>query len=270
MRPPPINSNDSQRLINPKQNISTIAAAYMEPQLWLTCMYFAGLILVTGIVCAAFLAPFVLYPSKFGVLWLCLAAFPCTLLIGGIQHCLVTLGHDGSHFALHRHRLINDLIADWLFFFPVFTTTMRYRSSHASHHAHTNMPKLDKDRVRLRECGLDPQFPMTREQALKGLLNLMNPLLLLHYVVRRARFIHLDGQPRARAHTVQFFVIYCQIFIALLPHDWHPLQTKVILETALGLFAIAFLSINNSSPLSLPISIDKSVKVIRRAYLYVA
>jgi fatty acid desaturase len=114
---------------------------------------------------------------------------PCTLLaillIGAGQHRLTTLGHEGSHYTLFRHRLLNELDSDWLCMFPMWSTTHHYRIQHLAHHQFPNDPVKDPDVTQMAESGHRYQFPMSPGRFVWQCV--VKPLLVLPRLVRYIR-----------------------------------------------------------------------------------
>ena len=73
------------------------------------------------------------------------------------QHRLSGLGHEGSHYALFRNRLANELASDLLCMFPLMAMTQRFRVTHLAHHQYLNDPERDPDNARLHFDG--DRFP---------------------------------------------------------------------------------------------------------------
>jgi len=76
------------------------------------------------------------------------------------QHRLSGLGHEGSHYALFRNRLANELASDLLCMFPLMAMTQRFRTTHLAHHQFLNDPDRDPDVARLHFDGDRYPFPM--------------------------------------------------------------------------------------------------------------
>ncbi len=72
-----------------------------------------------------------------------------TLIIGGRQHALFVLIHEGVHKHLARRKTLNDLIASWFAAFPLLFDMQAYRVTHLKHHEHLNTDQ-DPDWVRKR------------------------------------------------------------------------------------------------------------------------
>ena len=104
------------------------------------------------------------------------------VLIGAVQHRLAGLGHEGSHHVLFRHRWLNELVADWLCMFPIFTTTDHYRSLHLGHHRWVNDKELDPEFHNLGRARMLHDFPMSRWQFVTHFLSrILWPVSLLRY-----------------------------------------------------------------------------------------
>ena len=67
------------------------------------------------------------------------------LLIGNRQRALMVLVHDGSHYALHSSKHLNDLIAQYFLCAPMLTSITTYRRLHLQHHNHLGDEALDTD-----------------------------------------------------------------------------------------------------------------------------
>lgn len=133
---------------------------------------------------------FYYYQAVVGLWWwwnvpIILAA---TVLVGAGQHQLAGLAHEASHHTLVRHRLLNDLLSDWLCMFPLFSSTHHYRLQHLAHHQFVNDPDLDPDVAQLRESGHWLSFPLAPRQALRAMLREARPLQLLRYIRVRSRY----------------------------------------------------------------------------------
>lgn len=104
------------------------------------------------------------------------------VLIGAIQHRLAALGHEGSHHMLFRHRWLNELVADWLCMFPLFTTTDHYRSLHLGHHRWVNDLERDPEFLNLGRTRRLHEFPMNRWQFVTQFISrILWPISLLRY-----------------------------------------------------------------------------------------
>jgi len=88
-----------------------------------------------------------------GAIWLCSRfwnpfLYICTIFwIGGRQHAIAVMVHDGAHYLLTKRKLLNDWINDVFLAWPLMMTTWGYRSNHWDHHKFTNSEK-DPDCLR--------------------------------------------------------------------------------------------------------------------------
>lgn len=122
--------------------------------------------------------------SAIGLPWslcaLCVAI--SVVLVGAIQHRLAGLGHEGSHHVLFRTPVLNELAADWLCMFPLFTTTDHYRSLHLGHHRWVNDHELDPEFHNLGRVRKKHKFPMNRWQFVTHFMSrIFWPVSLLRY-----------------------------------------------------------------------------------------
>lgn len=87
----------------------------------------------------------------------------CVLLLGGAQHALAVLEHEGAHNTLFTQRWMNDHIPDWLGARLVWQNLHKYRAHHLKHHARTGAED-DPDR------SLHRGFPCDRRSLRRKLL----------------------------------------------------------------------------------------------------
>jgi fatty acid desaturase len=108
------------------------------------------------------------YRESWGLAWAWTlpATFLAIVLVGIGQHRLVQLGHEGSHYALFRHRVLNELASDWFCMFPIWSVTNNYRIQHLAHHQYVNDPERDPDLNFMEESGHHFPFPMSRQRFL--------------------------------------------------------------------------------------------------------
>jgi fatty acid desaturase len=78
-----------------------------------------------------------------------------TVILGGRQLALAILMHEAAHRTLFKHRVLNDVLGEWLCARPMLGDLLLYRRHHLQHHAHTNTG-LDPD------ISLVAPFPTTR------------------------------------------------------------------------------------------------------------
>jgi fatty acid desaturase len=100
--------------------------------------------------------------SAWGFSWPSL--IPVTLLaivlVGVGQHRLVMLGHEASHFLLFKNARLNEIVANWFCFFPVWSVAYNYRLQHLAHHQYTNDPLRDPDFLYMEITGQRFNYPM--------------------------------------------------------------------------------------------------------------
>lgn len=71
-------------------------------------------------------------------LWFVPLALP---LIASRLHALTVLMHDGSHYLLHPHETVNNLLSDLFCAYPLMLSTEVYRKTHWKHHQFTQTPR---------------------------------------------------------------------------------------------------------------------------------
>jgi fatty acid desaturase len=86
------------------------------------------------------------------------------VVVAVFQHRLSGLGHEGSHYALFRNRLANELASDVFCMFPLMAMTQRFRVTHLGHHRFLNDPVLDPDAARLHFDADRYPFPMLKSR----------------------------------------------------------------------------------------------------------
>lgn len=86
----------------------------------------------------------------------------CVIWIGGRQHALGVLMHEGSHYRIFRNKAVNDWVSDLFLAWPILITTASYRANHWEHHKHTNTER-DPDCMRklFQMNRTDWEFPST-------------------------------------------------------------------------------------------------------------
>lgn len=178
------------------------------------------------------------------------------IVIGACQHRIANLGHEGGHYSLFKHRLLNELASNWFALFPMLGSTHTYRMQHLAHHQHLNHPELDPDMVYMNYLGQSFWYPMPFMKflwncVLRHVLWLPN---LLRYIYDRAKFANLGGISgpykisRRPAKTLTFVTLgyYLALFslltLAVVRKDW-----QLLLLGPVGLFA-ALTAIISSVP----------------------
>jgi fatty acid desaturase len=125
---------------------------------------------------------------------------PVALLIGVLQHRIGLMGHEASHYLLHPNRRWNDLLADWLCFFPVFGSLANYRAKHLDHHLHPNDPEKDPNFEGGKFERFYALFPMARRSfVIRYGLGFFWPPFVLSNLLDLLRVITLGGGAAARA-----------------------------------------------------------------------
>ncbi len=82
------------------------------------------------------------------------------LVIGTRIQALGVVMHDGAHFLLFRHRIVNDVVSDLFCAFPAGMSTTLFRQTHLQHHRETNS-EHDPDLALIR-TDADFVWPRTR------------------------------------------------------------------------------------------------------------
>lgn len=88
---------------------------------------------------------------------------------GILIHRIALLGHESSHYLLAKDRKWNDLLADVLCFFPIWSNLTNYRRKHLGHHLHPN------------EAGKDPNLSSDRAEALFNSFPMKSPASIYRY-----------------------------------------------------------------------------------------
>ncbi len=98
--------------------------------------------------------------------WGAWTAIPISLaaiiLTGCFMHRIGLLGHESSHGLLLPNRFWNDVLADLLCFFPLWSNSAFYRLKHLGHHLYPNDPERDPNFAGHKAQELYARFPMTR------------------------------------------------------------------------------------------------------------
>ena len=118
------------------------------------------------------------------------------IVVGASQHGLGGVLHEATHFMLFSNRKLNDLAADWLAGFPLYTSIHHYRLYHLAHHQFINDPERDPDLVQLQMSGHALDFPMTHMEILGKVLRLLWLPNLVRYTVSRAKSHSFDFGPQ--------------------------------------------------------------------------
>jgi fatty acid desaturase len=160
------------------------------------------------------------------------------VMVGAVQHQLTGLAHEASHHLLFRNRTFNELASDWLCMFPLFSTTHHYRLQHLAHHQFVNDPERDPDVSQLRSSGHWLNFPLSKGQFLRSLLQQLWPPRLLRYMRVRARY---NAVPTTESPYVR--------------KDWKPsrLPVRVGIAYLLGLIGLLTALVRYGDPLWLAV-----------------
>ncbi|HRQ88822.1 MAG TPA: fatty acid desaturase [Bacteroidia bacterium] len=123
-------------------------------------------------------------------------------VVGILQHRIGLMGHEASHYLLHPDRRWNDLLADWLCFYPVFGTLANYRAKHLAHHLHPNHPERDPNLDGGKFERFYSLFPMARESfAIRYGLGFFWPPFVLSNLLDLVKVIAMGGGAAARAQS---------------------------------------------------------------------
>ena len=112
-------------------------------------------------------------------------SFAAIFVIGGRQHALLLLMHDGAHSRLANNKKLNLYLSDLLCAFPLFVTTANYRKSHLGHHKYLNT-ELDPD-LKMRR-NKEWEFPKTKKAVALILLRQITGLNAVHILGKIYRF----------------------------------------------------------------------------------
>ncbi len=88
---------------------------------------------------------------------------PIVVLLGGFQHRLAVLGHEGAHFLISRNQRWNDLLAETLCTWPLGVGLDGFRRFHLHHHRTVGTPE---------DPELAPKFGVARPSLLIFLVDL--------------------------------------------------------------------------------------------------
>jgi fatty acid desaturase len=132
------------------------------------------------------------------------------------------MGHEASHRLLVRNRRWNDLLADWLVFFPLLSTLPLYRAKHLGHHLHPNDPVLDPNLHGGRAARLYARFPLARREFVRTyFVKFLWPPFALQNLLDYAAVLDAtrDGNPAAaRGARIlkRLGITYCAALLVLL------------------------------------------------------
>lgn len=84
------------------------------------------------------------------------------VLTGCIIHRIGLMGHEASHHMLVTNRMWNDILADLLCFYPLWSSLTSYRAKHLGHHLYPNDPEKDPNWAGGKGRDLFARFPMPK------------------------------------------------------------------------------------------------------------
>jgi fatty acid desaturase len=122
------------------------------------------------------------------VLWSVPVMAVAVVLVGAGQHQLSGLAHEAVHHILFRNRYFNDLVADLLCMFPLFSSTHHYRLQHLAHHQFVNDPVRDPDVSQLQTSGHWLSFPLGKRAFMRALLKQLWLPNLVRFIRVRAQY----------------------------------------------------------------------------------
>ncbi len=94
------------------------------------------------------------------VIWSIPIAMPFVILTGCLMHRIGLMGHESSHHLLLKNRSANDLLANLICFFPLWSSLLSYRAKHLGHHLYPNDPERDPNFAGSKEEHIYSRFPM--------------------------------------------------------------------------------------------------------------
>ncbi len=94
--------------------------------------------------------------------WLLPLSAATIVLTGCLIHRIGLMGHEASHYLLFRDRRLNDLMAELLCFFPLWSSLARYRAKHLGHHLYPNQAQKDPNLAGEKAEKLWARFPMPK------------------------------------------------------------------------------------------------------------
>lgn len=161
------------------------------------------------------------------------------VLIGAGQHQLTGLAHEASHHIFLKNRLWNDVVADWLCMFPLFSSIQHYRLQHIAHHQFVNDPDRDPDVSQLQTSGHWLHFPVDRQTFLWTLVKQLWLPNLFRFMRIRAAYnaIPTDKNPylkkgwKPNKTTVRVGIVYMLALIGALAwfvYDENPLLLAIV------------------------------------------
>ncbi len=153
-----------------------------------------------------------------------LVYFVCLLLIGGAQHGMGLVAHEGTHFLVFpKNRRLNDLVVGWLYAAPIALPFTVYRTRHWAHHRLVCTEDDTKNLYRRNFTGWRMIWEVVR--SLLG-LDFMSQVFNVSGGVAKA-----DQKTQLRRDLVQVLVAQSVLLVALGPLGvvllwWIPLATS--------------------------------------------
>jgi fatty acid desaturase len=133
--------------------------------------------------------------------WKVLATVVAVVIIGGSQHQLGGIVHEGCHYILFKDKKLNELASDWLAAFPLYTSTYAFRLHHLAHHQFINDPERDPNFKQAAQSGHWLDFPVTHIELLVGVLKQLNPIRCITYIMARAKYSALGVETNPYADS---------------------------------------------------------------------
>lgn len=122
------------------------------------------------------------------IFWRVAAAVVAIIIVGASQHQLGGVIHEGTHFLLFENKKLNELAADWLAAFSIYTSTYQFRVHHLAHHQFVNDPERDPDIAQLKDSHHWLDFPVAHIDVLAKLARQLWPPNIIRYTLVRARY----------------------------------------------------------------------------------
>ena len=160
--------------------------------------YLAGVYLVmTATVVATLWSYAAVADAGLGWWWNIPMTALAVIIMGASQHQLGGVIHEGTHYILFASRKLNELVADWLAAFPIYTSTYAFRLHHLAHHQFVNDPERDPNFSQAKDSGHWLDFPLEHIELLTAIVKQLNPARLVSYILARARYsaLGVDTNP---------------------------------------------------------------------------
>jgi fatty acid desaturase len=128
------------------------------------------------------------------------------LLNGVLMHRIGLLGHESSHHLLVPNRFWNDVLANLLCFFPLWSSLTSYRSKHSGHHLHPNHPDHDPNLAGDKAAELYARFPMPRPSFIfQYYVKFFWPPFVFRNLLDLAKVLSVGAQPVAGKRSPWYF-----------------------------------------------------------------